>query len=59
MTEAEYEHLRRIPTRFAVLEDHELPAVERVVEKNDRYLVVEKLGKSAVAAITLDPRRRL
>lgn len=59
MTEAEYEHLRRIPTHFAVLEGHELPAVERVVEKNDRYLVVEKLGKSAVAAITLDPRRRL
>jgi SpoU rRNA methylase family enzyme len=58
MTEEEYENLRRIPTHFAVLAGHEITAVERVVEKNDRYIVVEKLGESAAAAIKLDPRRR-
>jgi len=29
MTQAEYENLRRIPTHFAVLPGHEIPAVER------------------------------
>lgn len=56
ITEAEYTSLRRIPTHFAVLAGHEIPAVERIVEKNDRYVVVEKFGESAVAAIELDPR---
>jgi hypothetical protein len=58
MTEAEYENLRRIATHFAVLAGHEIPAAERVVENNDRYIVVEKFGESAAAAIELDPRRR-
>src|SRR5437016_14174953 len=58
LTETEYERPRRFPTHFAVLPGHDLPAVERVVEKNDRYLVVEKFGESAIAAIKLDPRRR-
>jgi hypothetical protein len=57
MTEAEYKSLRRIPTHFAVLPGHEIPEVERIVEKNGRYVVVEKFGESAIAAIKLDPRR--
>jgi hypothetical protein len=55
---SEYERLRRVPTRFAVLRGHELPEVERVVEESERYVVVEKLGDSAIAAIEFDPRRR-
>jgi SpoU rRNA methylase family enzyme len=58
LTETEYEDLRRIPTHFAVLPGHDIADVERIVEKNDRYVVVEKVGESAVAAIKLDPRRR-
>jgi hypothetical protein len=58
LTQAEYDHLRRIPTHFAVLPGHDIPAVERVVEQNDRFVVVEKFGESAKAAIKLDPRRR-
>jgi hypothetical protein len=58
LTETEYEDLRRIPTHFAVLPGHEIPDVERIVERNDRYVVVEKFGESAVAAIKHDPRRR-
>jgi hypothetical protein len=57
MSETEYQRLRRIPTHFAVLRGHEIPAVERVVETNERYVVVEKFGQSAVTAIKLDPRR--
>ena len=58
ITEAEYQSLRRIPTHFAVLAGHEIPTVERIVERDDRYIVVEKFGESAVAAIKLAPRRR-
>lgn len=58
LTEAEYDKLRRIPTHFAVLRGHDIPAVERVVEQNERFVVVEKFGESAKAAIRLDPRRR-
>ena len=58
LTEDEYERLRRIPTHFAVRPGHELPDVERVVEKHDGFVVVEKFGESAKAVIRLDPRRR-
>jgi hypothetical protein len=54
---AEYEKLRRIPTHFAVLPGHDIPAVERVIARNTRYVIVEKLGDAAITAIKLDPRR--
>jgi len=56
--EDEYEKLRRIPTHFVVRPGHEIPDVERVVERHDGFVVVEKFGDSAKAAIQLDPRRR-
>ena len=34
--------LRAEPTRFAVKPGHELPDVERVVERHESYFVVEK-----------------
>jgi hypothetical protein len=37
-----YRELRTDPTRFAVKPGHELPDVERVVERHERYFVVEK-----------------
>lgn len=39
---AEYEWLRQNPHRFAVLPGHEAPAVEDVVERHARFVVVEK-----------------
>jgi hypothetical protein len=57
LTQAEYERIRRIRTHFAVLPGHDLRGVERVVETNDRYVVVEKIGESAIAAIDLDRGR--
>jgi hypothetical protein len=42
LTIAAYRTLREDPTRFAVKPGHELPDVERVVERHDAYFVVEK-----------------
>jgi hypothetical protein len=42
LTVAEYRTLRADPTRFAVKPGHEIPDVERVVERRERYFVVEK-----------------
>jgi hypothetical protein len=53
----EYERLRLIPTRFAILRGHEIPSVERIVEEHAQFIVVEKFGEGAVTAIQLDPRR--
>jgi hypothetical protein len=57
LTVAEYESLRAHPNRFAVLPGHVYPQVERVVEENERYVVVEKLGAGATFAVEHDPRR--
>ena len=38
----EYRALRADPTRFAVKPGHELPDVERVVERREGYCVVQK-----------------
>jgi hypothetical protein len=53
---AEYENVRNESTRFFVVPGHEDESVERVVERNDRYLVVEKIGEAAEEADELDPR---
>lgn len=52
----EYEDVRRRSTRFFVIPGHEDGSVERVIERNDRYIVVEKIGDAADEAEDLDPR---
>ena len=52
----EYENVRNVPTRFFVLPGHEDESVERIVERNDRYLDVEKIGDAAEEAGDRDPR---
>jgi hypothetical protein len=52
-----YERVRRFPTRFLVKPDHVARDGERIVERAYGYVVVEKLGPSAGAAIRHDPRR--
>jgi hypothetical protein len=56
MTRAEYEAARADPVRFAVLPGHENPEVERVVERTDRFLVVEKVPSERGIARAADPR---
>ena len=48
------------PTWFLVAasEEHYFPEVERVIESNERYWIVEKLDGAAVVAAKLDPRQR-
>jgi hypothetical protein len=60
MSRAEYEALRADPRRFAVLEGHEMPEVEHVIERTDRYLVVEKAGDPEAEVVEhTNPRRPL
>lgn len=57
ITPEEYEAVRANPACFVVQRGHELPKVERVVDGNGRYIVVEKFGAAAEGA-TADPPRR-
>jgi hypothetical protein len=43
----EYARLRADATWFAVLPGHNRPDVERVIERHDAYLIVEKTGEGA------------
>ena len=56
LTLAEYEHVRANPRRFVLVAGHELPAVERVVERRGEIVVVEKTGEGGEEAESLDPR---
>ncbi len=44
MTFDEWEAIHQHDNRFAVAVGHEAPAVERIVQSCERYLVVEKSG---------------
>jgi hypothetical protein len=57
LTIAEYEAVRESPARFPVAPGHIFPQFERVVEENERYMVVEKFGVAGDIAEQLDPRR--
>lgn len=56
MSLTEYEAVRRVPTHFVVVEGHEIPDVESIVERTSRYLVVAKIGVGGELAQQLDPR---
>jgi predicted ThiF/HesA family dinucleotide-utilizing enzyme len=60
LTRAEYEAVRGNPRRFAILDGHEILEAEKVVERHDRYLVVEKAGGAEAEIVEhTDPRRPL
>ena len=58
LTHEEYEALRANATWFAVLpsDEHVFYDVERVVDRHERYWVVEKLGVAAEVAEQVNPR---
>ena len=56
LTLGEYEVIRESPVRFPVKPGQVMPEVERVVETNDRYEVVEKFGDGGKLAAARDPR---
>ena len=60
LTRAEYEAIRANPRRFAVVDGHEILEAEELVERHDRYLVVEKGGDPEAEIVEhTDPRRPL
>jgi hypothetical protein len=53
----EYRGVRSHGCWFVVVPGHELPAIERVIERREKYLVVEKTDPDAKeAAMASDPR---
>jgi hypothetical protein len=58
MTLEEYEAVREHPTRFFVFgsDAHVWPDIERIVDRNHRYWVVELNGRPGEIAMKADPR---
>lgn len=53
----EYDAVRSDATHFLVVEGHDEPRIERVVETNGDYAIVEKLGPRLRRIVrSLDPR---
>ena len=54
----EYEMVRAEPTRFVVAPgaEHVNPEIERLVQRESRYWVVEKIGVGAEISEKFDPR---
>lgn len=60
LSREEYERIRDNPRRFAIIDGHEILEAEAVVERHDRYLVVEKAGDPEAEIVEYtDPRRPL
>ena len=53
----EYEAVRSDATRFVVVDGHQIDDVEDVVERHDRYLVIQKHPETWAIVEQTDPRR--
>ena len=56
VTFREYEGVRADPRHGLAASGHEDPEIERIVERNDRFLVTEKLGRAGEVVVEQDPR---
>ena len=56
LSHREYERIRQNGRWFIVLEGHEVPGVEEVVEHHGDWVVVQKTGTGGDVAAELDPR---
>lgn len=54
---AEYEAVRAHPRRFAIVDGHEIPEAEFVVERHEGFTVVEKLDGAGEVAEETAPTR--
>jgi 5-bromo-4-chloroindolyl phosphate hydrolysis protein len=60
LTRAEYEGIRKNPRRFAIVDGHAILDAEEILERHDRYAVVEKAGAPGGRDVEhTDPRRPL
>jgi hypothetical protein len=51
----DYRRVRQVPERFILKHGHEQPDIERVVEVERDYLIVEKVGEAGRVAREGDP----
>ena len=58
LTSKEYESVRTRGSTFVIAAGHVYPDVERVVSKNSRFVVAEKLRSGGELARAHDPRAR-
>jgi hypothetical protein len=58
LTFAEYEQVRADSRRFAVVPGHVYPEAERVLDGNDRYQMIQKIGDAVDIADARDDRAR-
>jgi hypothetical protein len=56
LTREEYEQIRSVPDHFAIKPGHEHPDFERVLNKGERYAVIDKVGQAEDVAERTDPR---
>lgn len=56
LTLAEYEQIRSDPRRFVMIDGHELPSVETVVQTLRGYVIVQKRDEAGDRAAASDPR---
>jgi hypothetical protein len=56
LTRAQYEAVRDESSRFIVVPGHEEAGVERVVQREPGFLVVEKVGEAGEESEDHDPR---
>ena len=56
VTSAEYEAVRAHARRFVVMAGHEFPEAETVVDRNERFVVVQKHDEVAHIVEASDPR---
>jgi hypothetical protein len=56
LTLGEYERARSGGRSFVLFPGHELPELERVVEENEQFMIVEKVGAAGAVADATDPR---
>lgn len=52
----EYQAVREHSRRFLMIDGHQVPELEVVVERHDGYIVVEKLNAAGEVAEAKDPR---
>jgi hypothetical protein len=56
LSKAEYEAVRSDGARFFMLDGHEMPEIEDVLERHQNYIVVEKREHAGETAEAVDPR---
>lgn len=56
LTLPEYEQIRADPRRFVMIDGHEMPDVETVVQTLRAYVIVEKRDAAGERAEAADPR---